>query len=397
LAEALPCAFHSEKPGPDFPLRQSSQYDILAEAVPPELELLLRAIRPVEKGEVEADNVIQIQRLAGQSLEWDYLATLADRHRVSPLLISGLKRTAWFLIPDDVKTAFNALHSENLKRNFRLSHHASRVTKAFGEEGIRIIPFKGVFLAQSFYGQVSSREVSDIDILVDQQDVSRSHTLLASMGFEPVETLDQEQVFRDSELQVEIDLHWQLTPAFFPVNFEFGQIWQRTVPADIGGVSYRSLAAEDLLLVLSVQVAKDSWERLQRLEQLQKVCDIAALIRQRPELDWEMVAANASGLGLSRVLHLALLLCVRLLGTVLPPVTMREVGSDGKAMRLAIKISDATSLAQTIPAPASNSLLDYSLRLRQLVYYLNLRERPVDKWQHIGRVLKAMTVMEISS
>lgn len=371
----------------------SVSFDILSEAMPGELELLLRAIRLSEGCENDPKEVSEIQRLAGQSPDWDYLARLAARHHVTPLLYLGLKRTAWPLLPEAAKSTLTETYRGNLKRNLRLAHHASRVVKAFGQQGLRIIPFKGIFLAQSVYGRISSREVNDIDLLIDHGDAMRGRELLESMGFESVERLDQEQVFRNRSWQVEIDLHWQLTPKYFPVEFDFDQLWRRSIRAEVGGVGYGCLAGEDLLLLLCIQVAKDSWERLQRLEQLQKVSDIAVLINHTPGLNWAAVFESASEQGLSRVLRLPLLLSARLLGCRLPRAAADYVEKDRTALSLTRQVSNIQSLAGTDPAPGSNSLLDVSLRLRQLVFYLKLRERQVDKWRHIGRVLRAPTVM----
>lgn len=365
-------------------------WEITVEDLPPELELLLRAVRPVRDPADEAENAREMRRLAGRSPDWNLLRDLAARHHVMPLLVAGLKRAAWPAVPEEQKTVLIHAYSRNLKRNLRLAHHAAGVVRAFGEQGIRILPWKGVFLAQSVYGQLSSRELNDIDLLIGRADVPRGGQLLASMGFRPVETLDQEQVFRDLARQVEIDLHWQLTPVYFPVRFEFEELWQRSVPAELAGIAYRGLSAEDLLLVLCIQLAKDSWERLQRLEQLQKVCDIAFLVQRAPGLDWPSIGAAASARGLSRVLHLSLLLGVRLLGCKLPEPIAAAAWRDRRALSLARQVSSVQSLAATAPAPGRNSLLDLRLRLRQQLFYFRLRERQADKWRYLGRVLGAL-------
>ena len=368
----------------------AADWEILAEGLPPELELLLRAIRPAPDAADKSENAGEVQRLAAHSPDWSLLRSLAARHHVTPLLVAGLKRAAWPLVPDAERARFNVDYRRNLKRNLRLAHHAARVVRAFDGQGIRILPCKGVFLAQSVYGQLSNRQFSDIDLLIGEEDVPRGGELLGSLGFTLVETLGQEQVFRDTTRQVEIDLHWQLTPVFFPVQFEFGEMWRRSVAAELAGTGYRSLSPEDLLLLLCIQLAKDSWERLQRLEQLQKVCDIAFLVQRTPDLDWSSLGAAASARGLSRVVHMALWLSVRLLGCMLPEPVAAAAGRDRRARALARQVSAVQSLADTTPAPGRNSLLDLRLRLRQQVFYLRLRERPVDKWRYLGCVLRAL-------
>ena len=354
-----------------------------------ELALLLRAIR----NSADRENQQEIQRLAAHPPDWVYLAQLAARHRVSPLLYLGLKRTAWSLVPAEFQARMKALFTMNLKRNFRLAHHAARITETLKDGGVRVIPYKGIFLAESIYGQLSSREVNDIDLLIDYEDSARSHELLRSLGFEPVERLDQQQIYRDRKLQIEIDLHWQITPDYFRVEYDFQQLLDRSEQVELGSVAYRSLANEDLLLLLCIQVAKDSWERQQRLEHLQKVCDIAEVVNQARGMDWLSIRQHASQQGLSRVVNFALALAAGLLDTRLPEPVSTEVGQDRKALLLARQVSAMPFLTKTLSAPGRNSLLDFRLRLRQLFFYLKLRERHRDKWAHIGRVIRTMTTI----
>lgn len=369
------------------------QYHILSPDLPVELALLLRAIRHTADPENQRENQQEIQRLAAHPPNWACLADLAARHRVSPVLYLGLKRTAWRMVPAEFQDHLKSRFTLNLKRNFRLSHHASRIIETLTEGGVRVIPYKGIFLAETIYGQLSSREVNDIDLLISHEDSATSHELLRSLGFEPTEKLDQQQIYRDRDLQIEIDLHWQITPDYFPVAYDFQQLWSRSAPVALGRVAYRALANEDLLLFLCIQVAKDSWERQQRLERLQKVCDIAAVVNLAPDLNWLFIRQHASQQGICRVVNFALALTAGLLDTRLPEPVSIDVAQDRKALLLARQACAMPFLADTLLAPGRNSLLDLRIRLRQLFFYLRLRERQRDKWRHIGRVIRTMTTV----
>jgi len=363
------------------------QYNILSRDLPVELELLLRAIG----NSADQENQQEILRLAALSPNWLFLAQLAERHRVSPLFYLGLKRAAWPMVPADHQDQLKSRFAVNVKRNFRMAHHAARILKTFKDAGVKVIPYKGIFLAETTYGALSNRQVNDIDLLISHEDTVRSHELIKSLGFEPVEKLDQQQIYRDQHLQIEIDLHWRITPDYFPVEYDFQQLWNRSTPVELANVAYRTLADEDLLLLLCIQVAKDSWERQQRLEHLQKVCDIAEVINQARDLNWLSIRLHASQQGLSRVVNFAIALAAGLLDTKLPEAVSVEVAQDRKALLLASQASEIPFLAEIQPAPGRNSLLDFHLRLRQLFFYLRLRERRRDKWRHISRIIKAMT------
>jgi len=91
--------------------------------------------------------------------------------------------------------------------------------------------------------------------------------------------------------------------------------------------------------------------------------------------------------------NFALALTAGLLDTRLPEPVSTEVAQDRKALLLARQASVLPFLAETLLIPGRNSLLDFRLRLRQLFFYLRLRERQQDKWRHIGRVIRTMTTV----
>ena len=355
-------------------------------APPAALALLLHAISTTEQNSSAVEFRARVDRLQ----EWNTVLQLAARHHVSPLLYQALNRADWEGVPPTVQARLKTQFAANLKRNFRLAQHATRLLHAFNTAGVRVMPYKGVFIAESVYGHLSSREVSDIDLLIDAADMLPAREILLSADFEPVEKLDQQEVFRQTALQIDVDLHWQISPGFFPVAYDFQQLWRRSTPAQLGGVEYRTLSREDLLLLLCIQLAKDCWERRQRLVQLQKVCDIAAVIRHSPDLEWDTLRQRTASQGLARAVHFSLALASGLLGTRLPEAIAAEVAADGVALSLARQVSALPELAESTVPPDRNSLLDVRLRLRQLVFYLRLRERLRDKWLYPVSVVRAL-------
>jgi len=355
-------------------------------APPAALALLLHAISATEQHPGATELRVLVEGLQ----DWDTLLQLAARHHVSPLLYQALHRTDWEGVPPAVHVRLKMHFAANVKRNFRLAQHATGLLNAFNTAGVRVMPYKGVFIAASVYGHLSSREVSDIDLLIGADDLSAAREILLAANFEPIEKLEQQEVFRLAALQIDIDLHWQISPGFFPVAYDFQQLWRRSSPAQLGGVEYRALSPEDLLLLLCVQLAKDCWERRQRLVQLQKVCDVAAVIRHSPGLEWDALQQRAARQGLVRTLHFSLALAVGLLGARLPEAVAVGVDGDGVALSLARQVSALPELAETTVPPERNSLLDVRLRLRQLVFYVRLRERLRDKWLYPVSVMRAL-------
>lgn len=351
----------------------------------PETELLLHCTR----GEVPALIADRIQQQLEQEIDWTYLIAMAEKHRVMPLLYHSLKTVCPQRIPATIGSNLRLRFYENARTNLILTNELLRLLTIFEAGKIAVIPYKGTVLAASLYGKTSFRQVWDIDILVEEKDVFASRTLLLSEGYTIKETFDREQSFFHPDKKIEIDLHWGLTPFYFPLDLDFQQLWSRTKTYRLSGVNVKSFCTEDLLLILCLQVAKDCWERRQHLEHLAKVCDIAELLNNYPQLNWSEVNQQAQEKGLQRALHFGLFLAKNLLNTEIPELILSQVLADKLAISLAYQVCSQLfgDIDRTFVDP-KNSLFDWQFRLKQLLFYLKMRERPQDWWQHfveIGR------------
>jgi len=344
---------------------------------PIELEVLLLAIGDGDSGR-PIDSGSRLANLVGRLDDWQGLVALANRHRVLPLLCQGLQDKCWPGVPGAIQQNLQRASSANLKRNFRLAHHAAGLLRAFHDTRIRVIPFKGVFLAHSAYGQLSSRQVNDIDLIIHPRDRWVASRVLESLGYDSVERLDQQEVFRNSCVQTEVDLHWDIAPGFFPVPFDFEQVHRRARPTPFAGTSFTDLSLQDQLLLLSAQLGKDCWERKQKIIHLQKLCDLARVITLLDADDLESVVRLSREQGLSRVLDFSLILVTGLLSLRLPDRLQRQLQADTVAHRLARGAASLPELAWTELPPEGNPLFAVGLRWRQLRFYMGLRE----SWKH---------------
>jgi hypothetical protein len=357
--------------------------------LPTELDVLLSVIGDGDsRHSTHSDD--RLAALTGSLRDWQTLIALATRHRVIPLLYQGLKKRSWPNVPAPVQQSLQRAFAANLKRNFRLAYHGAELLRALSASRTRVIPFKGVFLAQSGYGHLSSRQVNDIDLIIDPTDRMVAGMVLESLGYYGVETLDQQEVFRNFCTQTEVDLHWDVAPEFFPVAFDFQRIFERTKPATLAGITFNDLSLQDQLLLLSVQLAKDCWERKQKLIHLQKLCDLGRVIQRLGLDELERVTTRADEQGLSRVLNFSLILVFELLSLKSPASLRMRLRADHWARKLARNSASLPELAHTELPPEKNLLLDVGLRWRQLWFYMGLRESWKDRAMYIARIVKAV-------
>jgi hypothetical protein len=179
--------------------------------------------------------------------------------------------------------------------------------------------------------------------LIRKQDILRARDLLLSHGYRsmsplsPARSAASHRARRVYELvgqdgQIAVELHWAVTSWTFFFPLKPARLWERLENVHLGDRTVRSLAPEDLLLILCVHGAKHYWSKLGW------VCDVAELVRAHPDLAWPTLLTRAKQLGGRRMLCLGLLLAHELLRTVLPKEVWNQIQADPVVPWLAAQV-----------------------------------------------------------
>ncbi len=353
-------------------------------------ELLLRAARL----HPDIPGCLAIINATSRQPNWDNLVQLAEKHRVVPLLFRALNALPSHTAPPGLLHDLKGRFFRNTHKNFNLTTEMFRLLDLFSSRKIRAIPYKGTVLASDLYGKVSLRQVWDIDILVHPDDRHASREILVDEDYVTSELFDREECLVNRHRDTEVDLHWGLTPYFFPVDVDFDAFWQCRGTVNMNGRSVSSFSRVDLLVVLCIQVAKDCWEKRQRLEHLLKVADIAALLDAEPDLDWSAFFRQTREIGIERIAAFALILAYDLQAAMIPAAVLERIAGDGHARSLAEEVEKQLFSGDDRDfSPDRNSVLDINLRLNQLRFYLRIREKSVHKLQHLAHITKTMPTL----
>jgi hypothetical protein len=127
--------------------------------------------------------------------------------------------------------------------------------------------------------------------------------------------LSWQSSFVSKDNRVNVDVHYEFAQKRLLDGFVCAKLWERLVLVSLIGKTIPNLSAEDLLLFLCVQLARDFWERRERLARL---CNIAELVRLHQDIDWKFVLKQANLLGIERIFFLGLFVANDILGIVLP-------------------------------------------------------------------------------
>ena len=292
----------------------------------------------------------EIDRLAAKVQDWDALLRLAQEHRISAMLYSRAEElnTA---IPAGVEQRLKAEYQRNAFHSLANAAELIGLLRAFDGAKIPAMPMKGVVLAASAYGNLTTRPAGDLDVLIDWKHMQRATAIMLERGYVLKTPLRRNRmpVFKDNrQYQFErrsdglvVELHWQIDLVFGKFRRNLGLDWasRRRRTALLAGAEVPDMSPERTLLMLCMHGSKHVWPRLIW------ICDVAQLIESQRNLDWEEAIREAKRSGLWRALALGVLLAYRVASAALPEAILRRFESDsvasGMARHIDLSILDA--------------------------------------------------------
>ena len=341
----------------------------------PEIEVILRCAR----GTVAAHEDERLHALVRQSLDWDLLVALAARHRLRALMWAALSPFAE-AIPPAPRAALQAFVDVNVARNLALTSQLVEVLALLAAEGIPALALKGPTLA-ALYGGLALREFNDLDLLIHRRDLARTRALLTSRGYHlppfyervlagPYPVSEHHYPFFPSHHEREqIEVHCELVTWYLSVSFDTAAVLAEAGQVEVAGQTVRCLSPENLLLFLSVHATDDAWCRLEH------VAAVAAMLRNHPHLQWNVVQRRAADMGAERMVRLAVWLTRHLLDAAVPAAVGEWVDRDRHLANLA-----SPMVARLLdPAPRFPS------ELTRVWIHAAARERLRDRLQYCVR------------
>ncbi|WP_404405937.1 nucleotidyltransferase family protein [Jeotgalibacillus malaysiensis] len=166
-------------------------------------------------------DVRQVLRLlyTEDHLQWQQYSRLtefAESEGILPQVYTLLHQSEKFNeLPGFARKALKQSYKKNMFLLKWLSIESQKVVKRLSDEEIKVIPLKGGFFAERYFGDACARATSDLDLLILPQDIEKTSALLQSSGFlkneEEIDGHFHTSFYRPvkgSTIPFSVEVHW---------------------------------------------------------------------------------------------------------------------------------------------------------------------------------------------
>jgi hypothetical protein len=301
--------------------------------------LLLQAIRVDNRGAAlnRAEEII-----SGNGVDWDELYSLAEIHCVKPQLALLLGRIAPGMVPAVFLDRLNGAYRQNLIDQLNYVDDFFKVRNFLDAAGIRMIPFKGFWLAHSAYGNLADRESMDVDVFINPTDLGNIKILMERNGYiaedifskfsvEEIKRRFQEYNFDRTDggrSRFHIEFHWGICPPGYGMGIRLDDLKSQIIKEKLQGQEINVFTPEaHLLLILLHHGGKD------RFIQLKQIYDIACIIKKFKGINWNIIISECKRFDADRLIYVGVNMAAALTGVSIPE-DLRAHAESGNIVKL---------------------------------------------------------------
>jgi hypothetical protein len=216
-------------------------------------------------------DIIGIKKTVSKEVDWNVVIELTSQCGIAPIIARNLLKINDYLIPKEILEArFKDYQTAYVVNNMILWNAFLEVLELANKNQIQIIPIKGVIFNQLVYENAGLRHTTDIDALVNKEDLPTWESCLKCLGYILEEPTDENKdvhlsngmhfKFKKNNLlggEIILELHWDVLPSFMQIKGIAEDFWSNTNTITIGDTNILSLSPEDMLFETIIELYKD--------------------------------------------------------------------------------------------------------------------------------------------
>jgi len=275
----------------------------------------------------------KIIKIGRSRIDWNIFLEEARENGISAIVYFKLNKNKKVCsnIPSVIFEELNNDYYFSATKNALIFEELGKFLEAFKEAGIRVVVLKGAALAEKIYGNIALRPMSDIDLLIKEEDLAHTDRLLEMLGYRSadrsVDDIDFTSAYlttldyrNTSDNSLSFHIHWHFVNSTIPnesyvKNIKMENIWRDAEKTNIANTETLVMAPHHLLIHLSEHALRVTHS----LSKLSFLCDIdQAISFYAEEIDWDRLIDESYRFNLSRMVYLSLYFTSKFLGTPIP-------------------------------------------------------------------------------
>ncbi len=270
-------------------------------------------------------NKNKLLKLTSSGLDWAGLLEKAARQGVAQFLYYHLWecQEAWLSIPKNCQERLRQIYYGIAGQNWLMQKELTNITSFLNETQISVILLKGAGLLGTVYKNIALRPMVDVDLLVEEESLSKLKLLLSVAGYQKADRLNQEslekfskEVYFYKEGGLLLDIRATLSQGerfenIFRIDMS-KEAQRKSKEYNNTGTTLRILDPNHLIMHLCLhQAVNHSFRGLFRFVDLRE-----AILAYNAEIDWKELIIKAKYYKIRTILYYALYLTQELFGPV---------------------------------------------------------------------------------
>jgi len=245
---------------------------------------------------LDDSNINEVVQLLQKKLDWQKIVRNAKRYSIASALFCILTKIPNNnLIQEKYLLQLKEEYLDTLGRNTIVFNELKFLLKILKEANIEVVLLKGTALLASVYPGLAYRFMSDIDILVQDSDLSKVQENLLANGYtqnKPTYNLQKKNHHHLAPIwnpanNIRIEIHWTLGITNTVFNIDINEVWSRIQKIKIGTMKTLILSPEDLILHLGFHL----YFNFVNIMIFRTLYDITTIIQNfKDSIDWNLIA-----------------------------------------------------------------------------------------------------------
>jgi len=302
--------------------------------------------------------------------DWQAAAWVVYWQNALPWLVQRIQQ-AETSVPEPVRTCLLQIDAGSRQRTRLMLDGCLELLTAFGQMGIRAIPFKGAVLAPLYYADPLLRPLADLDLLIHEKDVVAVIHILQKLGYRYYSRSAEDRVYLRGERQINIwaadnvhpvELHFTLREEYAGIGYNLAaEMWSQSEERPYWR-NHPALIPKPAMLLHHVCAHATSDWLIQR-GRLMHIGDIRHISQRMAPQDWQAFDTAVSATA-ARFVYPALAFVLKYTELPIPqPILQRLRSHCSPTLLTWIEQTELADASESNPVDRSGIGLDLARRL----------------------------------